>query len=58
MIKFTVAAAALAIGLASSAFAGPADDAIKARQACMKSHGALMGVAGELGWKCLRGPQF
>lgn len=29
---------------ASLAFAGAADDAIKARQACMKAHGASMGV--------------
>jgi cytochrome c556 len=36
------AAAAVSIGLA---FAGPADDAIKARQGCMKGHGGVMAVA-------------
>ena len=30
--------------MASSAFAGAGDDAVKARQACMKSHGASFGV--------------
>ena len=28
----------------SAAYAGPADDAIKGRQGCMKSHGASMGI--------------
>jgi cytochrome c556 len=44
MIKFTVATAVLAFGLVSSAFAGPADDLVKERQACMKAQGAAMGV--------------
>lgn len=43
-MKYTLAAAVLAVGLASSAFAGPIDDAIKARQACMKANGASMAV--------------
>lgn len=30
---------------AGTAFAGPADDAIAGRQACMKAHGAMMGLA-------------
>jgi cytochrome c556 len=34
----------LTIGLASTAFAGPIDDLIKERQACMKAQGAAMGV--------------
>lgn len=40
------ATAVIGIGLASSlaASAGPADDAIKARQGCMKAHGKEMGV--------------
>lgn len=45
MIKSTIVAAALALSFASAAFAGPADDAIKARQAYMKAHGAFMAVA-------------
>jgi cytochrome c556 len=43
MIKFTVATFVLALGLASSAFAGPADDLVKERQTCMKAQ-AAMGV--------------
>jgi cytochrome c556 len=42
--KFLIAAALMGAGTLA-AYAGAADDAIKARQACMKSHGALMGVA-------------
>jgi cytochrome c556 len=42
--KFLVAAALLGAG-AVAAYAGAADDAIKGRQGCMKSHGGLMGVA-------------
>lgn len=40
------ATAVLGMGLASSiaVTAGPADDAIKARQGCMKAHGKEMGV--------------
>jgi cytochrome c556 len=44
MMKYTLAAVSLALGLATSAMAGPADDAIKARQGCMKANGASMGV--------------
>lgn len=44
MIKFTIATAVLALGLVSSAFAGPADDLVKERQACMKAQAAGMGV--------------
>jgi cytochrome c556 len=41
-----LAASALGLGiLATAVLAGPADDAIKARQACMKANGAIMGVA-------------
>jgi cytochrome c556 len=42
MLKYTLAATVLAIGFASTAFAGPLDDVIKARQACMKANGASM----------------
>lgn len=38
----SAAAAVVSIGLA---FAGPADDAIAGRQACMKGHGGMMKVA-------------
>lgn len=44
--KFAVGALAL-IGaglMATSAFAGAGDDAVKGRQACMKAHGASFGV--------------
>jgi cytochrome c556 len=44
MLKYTLAATVLAIGFASTAFAGPLDDVIKARQACMKANGASMGI--------------
>jgi cytochrome c556 len=44
MMKYSLAAVALAIGMTSAAFAGPADDAVKARQECMKANGAAMGV--------------
>jgi cytochrome c556 len=44
MLKHILVTSALAIGLATAAMAGPADDAIKARQACMKAQGAGMGV--------------
>jgi cytochrome c556 len=43
MMKQILAAAALSVGLATTAFAA-ADDTIKARQACMKAQGASMGV--------------
>lgn len=39
-----VAAGLLALGFSTAALAGPADDAIKGRQGCMKAHGASMGV--------------
>ena len=40
-----VAASVVVLGLGGTlALAGPADDAIKGRQACMKSRGASMGV--------------
>ncbi len=47
----TLITKALALGAfamlscAGTAMAGPADDAITGRQACMKSHGGMMGVA-------------
>lgn len=44
LLTKTVHAGALGAMLASGAMAGPADDAIKARQACMKANGASMGV--------------
>jgi cytochrome c556 len=45
-VRKILAAGALGLGVfATAALAGPADDAIKGRQACMKSHGAVMGVA-------------
>jgi cytochrome c556 len=44
--KYLIASAVLALGMSAGfAMAGPADDAIKARQACMKGHGGVMGVA-------------
>lgn len=45
LLTKTFFAGAFGVLLASAALAGPADDAIKGRQGCMKSHGALMGVA-------------
>ncbi len=42
--KMLIAAALLGAGTVM-AYAAAADDAIKARQACMKSNGAFMGVA-------------
>lgn len=45
-VKTVLAASAMSLTvMATAALAGPADDAIKGRQACMKAHGALMGVA-------------
>jgi cytochrome c556 len=44
MLKQSFTAAFLCLGLATSVFAGPADDAIKGRQACMKANGAAMGT--------------
>jgi cytochrome c556 len=44
MLKSLFVASALTLGLATVAFAGPADDAIKARQGCMKANGAAMGT--------------
>lgn len=47
MIRLTKLFAASAVGfglMAGVSLAGPADDAIKGRQGCMKSHGAEMGV--------------
>jgi cytochrome c556 len=44
MLKRFIVAAALSAGLATAAFAGPADDAVKARIDCMKANGAGMGV--------------
>jgi cytochrome c556 len=41
MRQFTLAAMMCA-GFAATAYAGPLDDAIKARQACMKANGASM----------------
>lgn len=43
-VSSLVVAGVLALGLSATAFAGPADDAIKGRQGCMKAHGASMGV--------------
>lgn len=44
--KTVLAVSALGFGLlATAALAGPADDAIKGRQACMKSHAGVMAVA-------------
>ncbi|MBL8790337.1 MAG: cytochrome c [Rhizobiales bacterium] len=42
--KTLLAATALAVLAAVPALAGPADDAIKARQACMKANGGAMGA--------------
>lgn len=44
MLKYTLTAAVLFVGLASSAWAGAADDAIKGRQACMKANGGAMAI--------------
>jgi cytochrome c556 len=44
MMKHILAATALSLGLATAAFAGPADDAVKARIDCMKANGAAMGA--------------
>ena len=44
-VKFlSLGAVAIVLGT-SAAMAGAADDAIKGRQACMKAHGGVMGVA-------------
>lgn len=45
LLSKSILAAAFGAVLATGAMAGPADDAIKGRQGCMKSHGAMMGVA-------------
>lgn len=42
--KTLLAAAALAVLATAPALAGPADDAIKGRQDCMKANGAAMGA--------------
>ena len=42
-MKLVLAAFGLSLG-ATAAFAGSADENIKGRQACMKAHGASMGV--------------
>lgn len=42
--KTLFAAATLAVLAATPALAGPADDAIKGRQACMKANGGAMGA--------------
>jgi cytochrome c556 len=44
LTKFVLSGAVLAVS-STFALAGPADDAIKARQACMKANGGIMGVA-------------
>lgn len=44
MMRTIFIGTALSLGLASAAFAGPIDDLIKERQACMKAQGAAMGV--------------
>jgi cytochrome c556 len=45
-VKTVIAASSLGlVVMATAALAGPADDAIKARQACMKAHGGVMAVA-------------
>jgi cytochrome c556 len=44
MLKHLSFAALMCVGLATAALAGPADDLIKERQACMKAQGAAMGV--------------
>lgn len=44
MIRTFILGTALTLGLATTAFAGPIDDLIKERQACMKAQGAAMGV--------------
>jgi cytochrome c556 len=43
-LKVAVALAGIGLG-AGLAYSGAADDAIKARQGCMKGHGGVMGVA-------------
>jgi cytochrome c556 len=44
--KSLIASAVLALAMSAGfAMAGPADDAIKARQGCMKGHGGVMAVA-------------
>ena len=45
IIASLAAVATVASFGATLAFAGPADDAIKGRQACMKSHGGVFGAA-------------
>jgi cytochrome c556 len=44
MLIRSITATFLLLGLAASAWAGPADDAIKGRQACMKANGKAMGT--------------
>jgi cytochrome c556 len=42
MLKYSLTATVLLLGLATTAWAGAADDAIKGRQACMKANGGAM----------------
>jgi cytochrome c556 len=44
MLKQISLAALLCAGFAAAALAGPADDLVKERQACMKAQGAAMGT--------------
>jgi cytochrome c556 len=44
MLKKMLIAGVFGLGMASAALAGPADDAVKARQDCMKANGGAMGV--------------
>jgi cytochrome c556 len=44
MLKQSFTATVLFLSLATVAWAGPVDDAIKGRQACMKANGAAMGT--------------
>jgi cytochrome c556 len=44
MLKRTLTATVLFLALATTAWAGAADDAIKGRQACMKANGGAMGT--------------
>lgn len=43
-MKVILATTCLGFGAIGAAYANPADDAIKGRQACMKAHGASMAV--------------
>jgi cytochrome c556 len=44
MLKTSLVATVVFFGLASAAWAGAADDAIKGRQACMKANGGALGA--------------